>query len=185
MNPEQPIDQTQSPCEACKSTRRDLLLKVGVGLNVVAGAMIGIPLAGYALSSFMQKMPLKWLPLGPVSQFPAGTTRLATYLNPYRRTWDGSTADLPCWVRHIADNDFQVFAINCTHLGCPVRWFEESKLFMCPCHGGVFYQDGTHAAGPPPRPLYQYRCEVRGDELWIEGGLLPTLADPEDPELSV
>ena len=51
---------------------------------------------------------------------------------------------------------FQVFAINCAHLGCPVRWFPQSGLFMCPCHGGVYYQDGARASGPPERGLFEY-----------------------------
>ena len=56
---------------------------------------------------------------------------------------------------------FQVFAINCAHLGCPVRWFPESGLFMCPCHGGVYYDDGARASGPPPRGLYRVRVQDR------------------------
>jgi menaquinol-cytochrome c reductase iron-sulfur subunit len=167
-------------CEgAPKANRRDFLLKVGFGLNALAGAMIGIPIIGYALSSFVQKYPLKKISLGPVSKFPEGTTRLASYHNPYSRKWDGDTAEIPCWVRHIEAEKFQVFAINCTHLGCPVRWFEESKLFMCPCHGGVYYQDGAHASGPPPRRLYDYECWVEDGELFLKGGSLPTLADPK------
>jgi Rieske Fe-S protein len=49
---------------------------------------------------------------------------------------------------------------------------------MCPCHGGVFYEDGSHAAGPPPRELYEYKYKVENDHLWIEAGYLPTLAEP-------
>ncbi len=167
-------------CEADgKAGRRDFLLKLGFGLNALAAGMVGIPLIGYAFSSFVQKFPLEWISLGPISKFPEGTTRLASYPNPYSREWDGDTAEIPCWVRRVSGNEFQIFAINCTHLGCPVRWFEESKLFMCPCHGGVFYQDGTHASGPPPRPLYQYEFKVENDTLWVKGGILPTLAHPK------
>lgn len=162
-----------------KSNRRDFLLKVGFGLNALAAALVGIPVIGYALSSFVQRYPLRRISLGPVSNFPEGTTRLASYHNPYSRSWDGDTAEIPCWVRHIKDNEFQIFAINCTHLGCPVRWFEESKLFMCPCHGGVFYEDGTHASGPPPRPLYTYEYTVENGELFVNGGIMPTLAKPK------
>jgi Rieske Fe-S protein len=52
------------------------------------------------------------------------------------------------------DPRFLVLAVNCAHLGCPVEWFAESALFMCPCHGGVYYANGEHASGPPPRSLY-------------------------------
>jgi Rieske Fe-S protein len=165
-----------------KTTRRDLMLKIGLGLNVVAGAMIGVPVLGYALSSFAKKMPLAWINLGDLDQFPLNSTRLASYRNPEARPWDGMTANIPCWVRRYEQDDkqlFQVFAINCAHLGCPVRWFEESKLFLCPCHGGAYYQDGSYAAGPPPRGLYEYEHKVESNALWVKGGVLPTLANTE------
>ena len=70
---------------------------------------------------------------------------------------DGETGKVACWVRRISASQFQVFAINCAHLGCPVRWFSESKLFMCPCHGGAYYEDGDRASGPPERGLFEYK----------------------------
>lgn len=175
----EPTDKpTPCSCEGRPSnTRRDFLLKVGFGLNAVAGAMIGIPLVGYVLSTFFTRFPNSWIDLGPVADFPENTTRLATFKNPVRREWDGETAHIPCWVRRISGNEFQVFAINCTHLGCPVRWFEESKLFMCPCHGGAFYANGEHAAGPPPRGLYTYQTKVESGHLFIFGGVLPNLSN--------
>lgn len=160
-----------------KTTRRDFLLALGFGLNAIAGAMIGIPLAGYVLSTFFKPFQREWISLGALDQFPESKTRLASYKNPNRREWDGETAHIPCWVRRLKGDDFQVFAINCTHLGCPVRWFEESKLFMCPCHGGAFYEDGGHAAGPPPRGLYTYPVKVENGNLFIKGGVLPNLSN--------
>lgn len=180
MSTHQIKNPEKAPCEGNgQSSRRDFLLKLALGLNVVAGAMISVPLIGYVMSSFARILPLKWISLGPVDKFPEGKTRLAIYENPYHRPWDGETATIPCWVRRIKEHEFQVFAINCTHLGCPVRWFEESKLFMCPCHGGVFYEDGEHASGPPPRGLYTYPVKVENNELFVSGGLLPTLASPK------
>ena len=119
---EEPI----KPC-ACqdapkKTSRRDFLLVAGFGLNAIAGAMIGIPLIGYLLTPFFKQNKLARISLGPVDGFPEGKTRFASYKNPMHREWDGQTADIPCWVRRIKGDEFQVFAINCTHLGCPVRW---------------------------------------------------------------
>jgi Rieske Fe-S protein len=113
-----------------------------------------------------------------LDRFPEGETRLAVYRNPITKPWDGDTAEVPCWVRRIDSEKFQVFAINCTHLGCPVRWFQESRLFMCPCHGGAFYEDGSHASGPPPRGLFEYQHKIDSGELKVLGGHLPTLAEP-------
>src|SRR2546425_1176762 len=102
-------------------SRRNLLLKVGAGLNGIAAALIGVPLLGYVLSSFTRNSPKSWISLGPLDRFPQGETRLAVYRNPDSKPWDGDTAEAPCWVRRIDSETFQVFAINCTHLGCPVR----------------------------------------------------------------
>jgi Rieske Fe-S protein len=173
-------EQSSGPPCACAngSTRRGFLFKVGIGVNVVAGTLLALPLVGYVFSSFRRGRPEKWISLGQISGFPAGTTRLATYRNPGTRPWDGKTGDLPCWVRSIGGGKFQVFAINCAHLGCPVRWFAQSRLFLCPCHGGVYYEDGSRASGPPPRGLYQYDYKIENGELLVKGGFIPTLAQP-------
>ena len=87
---------------------------------------------------------------------------------------DGKTVDTACWVRRIAGDQFQVFAINCAHLGCPVRWFQQSGLFMCPCHGGAYYRDGSRASGPPERGLFEYPYKVENGLITIQAGELPT-----------
>lgn len=159
-------------------TRRDFILLIGSGLNVVAGMLMGIPVLGFLMSSWKRRSPQKWLSVGSLTKFPEHTTRLASYTNPGAQKWDGQMSQIPCWVRRLEGEKFQVFAINCTHLGCPVRYFEESKLFMCPCHGGAFYQDGRHAAGPPPRGLYEYEYKVENGELLVNAGQIPTLSQP-------
>ncbi len=174
-NPEHPPTDYK---KLLSETRRDFLLKVGVAINAIAAAMIGIPVLGFIASSVIKQSGLNWIRLGRIDQFPENSTRMVSFKNPNPNPQDGVTAHIPCWVRRHEGTDFQIFAINCTHLGCPVRWFEESKLFMCPCHGGVFYSNGEHAAGPPPRGLYEYQHKVENDELMIFGGALPTLANP-------
>ncbi len=160
-------------------SRRNVLVKMGLALNALAGALLGIPILGYVLSGFSKpKKVMEWIDLGSIEQFPEGETRLAVYKNPFTRPWDGETIQIPCWVRRIDGEKFQVFAINCTHLGCPVRWFQGSHLFMCPCHGGVFYEDGKRASGPPERGLYEYEFKVERGMLSVKGGSLPTLGDP-------
>jgi nitrite reductase/ring-hydroxylating ferredoxin subunit len=173
------IKNEMSEPPGAEMPRRAFLLKLGFLLNGIAAALVSVPVLGYLLSSFRSKGPFtSWIALGPVGGFPENQTRLAQYRNPYTRPWDGPTADIPCWVRRIDGEKFQIFAINCTHLGCPVRWFQDSHLFMCPCHGGAFYEDGSHASGPPPRGLYEYKYKIENGQLWVHGGQLPTLSQP-------
>ncbi len=152
-------------------TRRWLLLGIGIAFNAVVGAAIAVPVIGYLLSPIKKKNAyLKWISLGKLADFPTGETRLATFVNPFERPQDGETANTPCWVRRVSDQKFQVFAINCAHLGCPVRWFPQSELFMCPCHGGVYYADGERASGPPERGLFTYDYKIEKGELHINAG---------------
>ena len=159
--------------------RRNFLFKLAVGLNALVGTVLAVPIVGFLLGPALKKEGEddKWIPLGEVASFPKGETRFAEYLNPVTAPSDGDMAKTAVWVRHIEDGRFQVFAVNCAHLGCPVRWFEQSKLFLCPCHGGAYYADGSRASGPPERGLFEYRHRIEGDRLMIRAGQLPTLSN--------
>jgi menaquinol-cytochrome c reductase iron-sulfur subunit len=179
---EHPEDSTQTsqPTEAkaAAHTRRAFLFKLSLALNAAVGAVLAVPLVGYLLGPAMKKEsnPGAWVNLGAIDDFPVGETRLADFRSPVASFDDGDTAKTACWVRRISEQKFQVFAINCAHLGCPVRWFAQSKLFLCPCHGGAYYEDGSRASGPPERGLFEYRYQITGNSLAIHAGDMPTLA---------
>ena len=162
-------------------SRRAMLVKIGLLLNGIVGVVLAVPIVRYLVSPVTRERQIgyeSWLSLGGLEKFPAGQTRLATYRNPAVNAWDGETADIACWVRNVDDQNFQVFAINCAHLGCPVRWFAQSRLFMCPCHGGAYYQDGSRASGPPERGLFQYHYKIEDGKLLIKAGEMPTPGQP-------
>jgi menaquinol-cytochrome c reductase iron-sulfur subunit len=89
-----------------------------------------------------------------------GDTALVAFQEPSPLPWAGQTALTAAYLRREGPQQFSAFAVNCTHLGCPVNWQPDSGLFLCPCHGGVYYADGTVAAGPPPHQLFQYTTRV-------------------------
>ena len=158
-------------------SRRGLLMKLGILFNGIVATAIAVPIVRFVFSSITRGSAnsyLVWVPLGSVSEFPEGETRLATFRNPNVMPTDGKTVDTACWVRRVGGDQFQVFAVNCAHLGCPVRWFPQSGLFMCPCHGGVYYQDGSRASGPPERGLFQYHYKIDAGKLLIQAGEMPT-----------
>ncbi len=162
-------------------SRRAALMNLGLFLNGIVAAILAVPIIRYVLSPVIRARKSgyeSWLSLGGLEKFPPGQTRLATYRNPVANVWDGATDDIACWVRNIDGRTFQVFAVNCAHLGCPVRWFPQSSLFMCPCHGGAYYQDGSRASGPPPRGLFQYHYKIENGSLLIQAGEMPTPGQP-------
>jgi menaquinol-cytochrome c reductase iron-sulfur subunit len=173
-----PAVNEMSRTKLAAHSRRAFLFKLSLFANGAVGAVLAVPIVGYLLGPAFKKKSAdeSWVGLGPVSAFPEGETRLATFRNPVTTPWDGQTGDIPCWVRRVTGTTFQVFAINCAHLGCPVRWFSQSRLFLCPCHGGAYYEDGSRASGPPERGLFEYKHRIAGDALEISAGKMPTLA---------
>jgi len=158
-------------------TRRGLFMNIGILFNSLVAVALAVPIVRFLLSSVSRERQdayLAWVPVGSVSEFPEGETRLATFRNPYVMPTDGATVNTACWVRRVGGDQFQVFAVNCAHLGCPVRWFPQSGLFMCPCHGGVYYRDGSRASGPPERGLFAYPYKVENGLVLIRAGELPT-----------
>ncbi len=86
----------------------------------------------------------------------------------------GVSAHRSAWVRRLSEDEFTAFAINCTHLGCPVRWKNDAQLFLCPCHGGVYYKDGEVAGGPPPHPLHRYPVRLANGDVQLQVGMVLT-----------
>lgn len=153
------------------------MFKLGGGLMGVGALLSALPVIGFVLGPVRRTQKNQWVALGALAKFPPGATRFATYMNPIQQPTDGESIKTACWVRCISEGKYQVFAINCAHLGCPVRWFEQSKLFLCPCHGGAYYEDGSRAAGPPPRGLFEYEWKVEQGALLIDAGRLPGMED--------
>jgi len=170
-------DQLPPAEKAAAHSRRTFLFKLSLALNAVVGSVLAVPLVGYLLGPVKKDSDVgSWVSLGASDSFPLGEIRLVDFQSPVNSLGDGETAKVACWVRRVSSKQFQVFAVNCAHLGCPVRWFAQSKLFMCPCHGGAYYEDGSRAAGPPERGLFEYQTKVDGNALLIHAGNMPTLS---------
>ena len=153
-------------------SRRRLLTWLNLAFGALAAAVVSVPIVAYLLSPLLE-MRQTWVRLGPVNQFRIGATQEVAYDDPSPLPWAGQTARTAVWVRRTSETEFTVFAVNCTHLGCPVNWLPEADLFMCPCHGGVYYADGTVAGGPPPRPLFRYATRIQDGNLEILSRPLP------------
>jgi Rieske Fe-S protein len=176
LPPPTPQEQEQR-LERERLSRRTFLMKTGLALNGLVALVLAVPIVRYLLSAIgSPNSYLRWTEIGNVADFHEGETKLISFRNPFTNPWDGQTAEIPAYVRKTASG-FTVFAINCAHLGCPVRWFSESQLFMCPCHGGIYYADGSRASGPPERGLFTYNSKVENDKLYIDAGQIPTLSN--------
>jgi menaquinol-cytochrome c reductase iron-sulfur subunit len=153
--------------------RRKFFARISIGLSTMIGLLVGLPGIGFVLAPVFRKKPRLWRAVGAVDDFEMDATVLVNFEDPSPLPWAGVTAKTGAWVRRVGEQEFIAFSINCRHLGCPVRWVAGAELFMCPCHGGVYYKDGTVAAGPPPEALHRYPIRVSGNQVEIETSPIP------------
>lgn len=95
-----------------------------------------------------------------VGEIPVGGVKLFNY----------PTADAPCILVRLSEDEYVAYDQKCTHLSCAVYYEHASREIRCPCHEGRFAaKDGRVIAGPPPRPLPRVRLERRGEDLVAVG----------------
>ncbi len=154
-----------------ETDRRTFLERLSVLLGSIGAVIVAIPVVGFLLG--LRKPSDAWRTVGKLEDFALGATVKVSFRDPSPLPWAGVTAQTAAWLRRTSDQQFVAFSIDCTHLGCPVRWLPDANLFMCPCHGGVYYANGRVASGPPPRPLIQYPVRVENGEVQILTSPLP------------
>ena len=157
--------------QAAEASRRRFLSQLSITAGSIAAAIVAIPSVAFLLG--LRKVPHVWRTVGKLDDFQVGSTVKVAFLDPSPLPWSGVTARTAAWLRRENAQQFIAFSVDCTHLGCPVRWLADANLFMCPCHGGVFYANGTVASGPPPKPLTQYPVRIQGGMVQILTSPLP------------
>ena len=68
------------------------------------------------------------------------------------------------------NGEYIAFDGTCTHMGCPVTPDTKSGGFFCPCHAGVFDDEGNVLSGPPEAPLRKLGVTVSGDQMLVSTG---------------
>lgn len=156
-----------------EESRRDFLMLVSLGVGALAATVAAVPMLTFLLAPVFEKMPPVWIPVGPVNQFKVGDTVEVALMDSSGKPWGAELDKTAAWLRRESDSGFVAFSVDCTHLGCPVRWEPEAELFMCPCHGGVYFSNGDVAAGPPPDPLQQFPVRIQGTNVEVQWKPLP------------
>ena len=153
--------------------RRGFLTRLNLALGAMIGLLIGAPSLGFIFAPLFRKQKDVWRGVGPVDRFRVGETVEVTFDDSSPLPWAGITGRSAAWLRREGPATFVAMSLNCTHLGCPVRWMAGANLFMCPCHGGVYYEDGRVAAGPPPEPLKRFPVRIREGQVEILASPIP------------
>jgi menaquinol-cytochrome c reductase iron-sulfur subunit len=154
-------------------SRRTFVSGLSIACAGLCTMIMAVPIVGFVVAPLFRKVPDEWMPVGKVDDFEIGKTVDVPISDPSPLPWAGITAKSAAWLRRESADEFIAFSVNCSHMGCPVRWLADAQLFMCPCHGGIYYKDGAVAAGPPPRPLFRFSVRVVDGIVQIKSAPVP------------
>ena len=129
----------------------------------------------------MRKRPVEWVPLGSIGDFPPDETRLVTFDNPIRQSWDGMAAHIGVYVRRQGEESserdrFLVLAANCAHLGCPVSWVPAIGSIYVPLSWRRLLRDRRARLGAAPTWAFSLRLEGARWKAGDSGSALSDLA---------
>jgi Rieske Fe-S protein len=157
-------------------TRRRLMEGGAQLAGGVAVAAIALPALGFALGPLFEDVtPTRWQDVGPEDDF-NDETYVPKVISIVPEVGDAGKTTI--YVRKFnPDKDkvvegedpqpYVAISTRCAHLGCPVRYIQASKKFVCPCHGGVYGFEGQVEGGPPVRPLDRFYTRVTGSRVEI------------------
>ena len=154
--------------------RRRFLSLVTAAAGAASAALVAVPLIGHVLAPLRRKggpAEEAWLPLGDLSQFPAGAPHRVSIRVPVRDGWEMTATERAAWVVRTGDDEAVVFSSVCPHLGCSVKWVVPATQFECPCHSSGFALDGARMKGPARRGLDALPSRVVAGSLeiqWVE-----------------
>jgi len=147
--------------------RRRFLNWLSLALGGFASTLLGVPIVGFLIAPLFRQPPRLWRQVGAVEDFKVNEITEVSFDDTSALPWAGLSGKTAAWLYRQGPQDFVAYSANCSHLGCPVRWEAQARLFMCPCHGGVYYQNGSVAAGPPPRGLTRYPVRTQNGQVEI------------------
>lgn len=71
---------------------------------------------------------------------------------------------------HLEEDGFLALSLQCTHLGCAIRWDEGKKEFICPCHASRFNMKGEVLNPPATHPLDIMPIKIKNGMISVDLG---------------
>jgi cytochrome b6-f complex iron-sulfur subunit len=136
-------------------SKRDFL-KLMLGGGVLAWlASIAYPLFSYLKPPKQPEVEVTRVKVGPLSAMEKDSGVIVRFGNK------------PVILVRNAAGNLRAFSATCTHLDCTVQYRKELGVIWCACHNGKYDLNGRNIAGPPPRPLDEYRVVVQEGDIYI------------------
>ena len=158
-------------------TRRRLMVGTVHGAGALAAMGFTLPVLGFAAGTPLFERPAAvWTAIGKPEDFPDDTYvpkvittvqgvgeigKTTAYVRRRNAALDKDDVQFPDGI------DLLAVSTRCMHLGCPVRYQDAAKRFICPCHGGVYDFQGKVVGGPPVRPLDRFHLRMRDGQVEV------------------
>ena len=155
--------------KTAKLNRRDFLEIGGAGVaTIIAGKVLLPTSAQGAAQGKDEAYPL--VDIGPLSGLEAGAAVEFSYPD----------EDSPAVMIHLGEsakggigpnNAIVAYSTLCTHKGCPVEFYPERKMLICPCHWSTFdvAKAGGVVIGQASQPLPQIKLRLKNEQIQAYG----------------
>ncbi len=143
--------------EASGGSRRSFLnISILISSAVILGGII-YPVIKFLLPTAANRdMGKREIFSISINEIPVGSAKLVRYKNK------------PSIIIRLKEQEVYALSAVCTHLGCIVKWQDETKELLCPCHAARFDLYGNILGGPAPKPLPAYKAVIEEDRILIK-----------------
>jgi Rieske Fe-S protein len=145
-----------------KNEKQNKIIKRRTFLNIIFNfslfawlAAIMYPVIKYLIPPEVQEVSVNNITVGLINDFPINSSKITRF---GRR---------PILIIRKKNGDFRALSATCTHLDCNVQYKSDTEQIWCACHNGFYNLEGKNIAGPPPKPLAQYRVNISEDKIIV------------------
>lgn len=147
-------------------SRRKVLGWLVTGINLAVGAALAVPAVKFVVSPLGRRSKETWVDVMAESELQIGQTREVTYALTVQDGYHMVDRKYTVYLHRDASG-VKCFDPACTHLGCRIKYQDDQKRYFCPCHGGVFDDNGKVVSGPPPKGLVEHGVKVENGRIHV------------------
>ncbi len=141
--------------QAIDESKRDFLKIILTGGLIAWAAAVLYPIFSYLKPPKQGEAEVSSVKAGKLADFQKDSGTIIRF------------GDKPVILIYTADGKLRAFSAVCTHLDCTVQYRKDMGMIWCACHNGRYDLNGRNVAGPPPRPLEEFRVIVQNGEVFI------------------
>ena len=131
------------------------------GINLAVAAALLVPATKFILSPLSRRSKEKWVDVLGEGELLEGETREVSYLIKVNDGYQEVDRKYTVYLYKSSDG------IKCFDPGCRITYQKDKSRYFCPCHGGIFSEQGAVISGPPPTGLLEHGVKVKDGRILV------------------